>query len=666
MSFLYPLFLVALAGLAIPVFLHLARRRTRREQPFGSLRFLAPTPPRFESRQRIEHWLLLVLRCLALALLVGTFARPFFTRPLPGVSAASGRRLLVLLDASASMRREGLWEQALTKVRTTLERTKEADRVALYVFDRRLRAVVRFDEWAEASPASRAGMLSERLGRAGPSWGGTDLGAALVGAAEALLDDEAARRAGPAVGEQVVVLVSDLQQGSRLLALGASDWPRGVRLVVDPVAARPGPNFGLAAIAEPPNQVAAAAASRAPVKVRVIEGGETPGRVRGTLRWESGQFGANGTTGRGVDLELAAGESRVVEVPRPAPGPATLTITGDAHGFDNRLAVAPSVPQSVEVLYLGLDESRDAKAPLYFLERALPSTASRAPRISAYRPTDPNVVKEIPRAHLVVVTADPGAALVGPLRAHLERGRTLLYLPAADNWGASLSALAGTSLSFREAPTTREAVLTEVDVGHPVLAPFGDGRYSDFTKVRFWKRRLLEPRSLPGARVLARFDDGAPAWVALRVGRGLLWVMTSGWHPADSQLALSSKFVPLVWSLLETSAGLGSGQAQFFVGDPVVLPPAAAGGTGERYEVRTPSGNRVPVPKGAAVWSDTEEPGLYALEAPGQPPLVFAVNLPPSESLVTPLPLENLERLGIELAEGGAAKRRRRDRRPGR
>ena len=111
MSFLTPLYLLALAGLAVPVILHLARRRTRRELPFGSLRFLSPTPPRFESRKRIEHWALLALRCLAVALLAAAFARPFFTRPLPGVATASGRRLLILLDTSASMRREGLWKR---------------------------------------------------------------------------------------------------------------------------------------------------------------------------------------------------------------------------------------------------------------------------------------------------------------------------------------------------------------------------------------------------------------------------------------------------------------------------------------------------------------------------------------------------------------------------
>jgi hypothetical protein len=119
--------------------------------------------------------------------------------------------------------------------------------------------------------------------------------------------------------------------------------------------------------------------------------------------------------------------------------------------------------------------------------------------------------------------------------------------------------------------------------------------------------------------------------------------MTSGWRPADSQLALSSKFVPLLHQILEVSAGLDSGQAQFFVGDPVMLP--ADEGRGAR-SVRTPGGEKVPLAAGATLFTGTDQPGLYLLEgAGGARP--FAVNLDPAESATAPLALEALERLGL-------------------
>jgi hypothetical protein len=182
-----------------------------------------------------------------------------------------------------------------------------------------------------------------------------------------------------------------------------------------------------------------------------------------------------------------------------------------------------------------------------------------------------------------------------------------------------------------------------VDLGHPILAPFADPRFGDFTKIRFWKHRRLDERRLAGARVVARFDDGAPAWLVLPAGGGTLFVMASSWRPADSQLALSSKFVPLLHGVLEASAGLDSGQAQFYVGDPVTL-PAAPGRRGLR--VKKPDGQVVSLEPESTIFADTGMPGLYTLESAADP-RVFAVNLDPAESATAPMPPEALERRGL-------------------
>jgi hypothetical protein len=207
---------------------------------------------------------------------------------------------------------------------------------------------------------------------------------------------------------------------------------------------------------------------------------------------------------------------------------------------------------------------------------------------------------------------------------------------------SAIGALAGREVVATEAGGEGYALLTEVNLTHPILAPFADARFGDFTKIRFWKHRRLDEKRLPGARVLARFDDGAPAWLVVPAGRGALFVMTSGWHPADSQLALSSKFVPLLHGILEASAGLDSGQAQFFVGDPVTL-PAAEGGA---RRVRKPDGQVVALAAGTSVFTDTDQPGLYGFDtAAGS--RVFGVNLDPAESATAPMPPESLERVGL-------------------
>ena len=64
-----------------------------------------------------------------------------------------------------------------------------------------------------------------------PGWASTNLGQALVAAAEAIEDDEA-NDGQQATGPRRVVLVSDLQQGSNLEALLAYEWPQRTELVV--------------------------------------------------------------------------------------------------------------------------------------------------------------------------------------------------------------------------------------------------------------------------------------------------------------------------------------------------------------------------------------------------------------------------------------------------
>jgi len=140
MSFLTPLFLFGGLALGLPVIFHLIRRTTRERTVFGSLMFLAPTPPRLTKHSRLEHWLLLVLRCLALALLALGFARPFFKQATTGdattgdAATGSARKRVILVDTSASMRRAGIWSEAKARVETVLRSSVPGDQVAVVTF----------------------------------------------------------------------------------------------------------------------------------------------------------------------------------------------------------------------------------------------------------------------------------------------------------------------------------------------------------------------------------------------------------------------------------------------------------------------------------------------------------------------------------------------------
>src|SRR5213078_1564914 len=112
MNFLAPAFFAGLAAIAAAVIIHLIHRERRVGVEFPSLMFLQRIPYRSVRRQKIRHLLLLLLRCVALALLVAAFARPFFERRRTALSTDGARELVILLDRSSSMGYADRWNKA--------------------------------------------------------------------------------------------------------------------------------------------------------------------------------------------------------------------------------------------------------------------------------------------------------------------------------------------------------------------------------------------------------------------------------------------------------------------------------------------------------------------------------------------------------------------------
>src|SRR5207248_577239 len=116
---------------------------------------------------------------------------------------------------------------------------------------------------------------------------------------------------------------------------------------------------------------------------------------------------------------------------------------------------------------------------------------------------------------------------------------------------------------------------------------------------------------------------------------GRVFVLTAGWHPADSQLALSTKFVPLLYSILELSGGASSAPASYHVGDTVPL-PAEAFQASTGVTIERPDGKSFALAAVETNFTQTLMPGIYRVIS-GSAPKRFAVNLDAAESRTTPL-----------------------------
>ena len=144
MGFLTPLFLIGLAGLAVPVLLHLTRQERGKPVRFPSLMFLEKIPFQETSKRRIRHWILLIMRLAALALVIAAFARPFVREGrLAAVGGPGAEEVVVLLDNSYSMEIGDSWDRARSEARSFVGALRPRDRVSLIVFSETPRLVHR-------------------------------------------------------------------------------------------------------------------------------------------------------------------------------------------------------------------------------------------------------------------------------------------------------------------------------------------------------------------------------------------------------------------------------------------------------------------------------------------------------------------------------------------
>ncbi|MEM8487646.1 MAG: BatA and WFA domain-containing protein [Bacteroidota bacterium] len=135
MSFLSPIFLFALATALLPVLYHLVRRVQAKKVQFSSLMFLKMTPKEVVRQRRIQHWLLMALRCCLLGLLALAFARPFVpAENIPFVSQRENRSVVLLVDNSYSMQYDNRFEEARRAVRGKLAEAAGEDEFSIIQF----------------------------------------------------------------------------------------------------------------------------------------------------------------------------------------------------------------------------------------------------------------------------------------------------------------------------------------------------------------------------------------------------------------------------------------------------------------------------------------------------------------------------------------------------
>lgn len=641
-QFLNPWFLAAALLAAGPVVFHLMRRNPRRRVVFSSLMFLDPTAVAVSRSRRPEHWLLLLLRCAVVGLLAAAFARPFF----PGLGATTrpsrSRMHMLVLDVSASMRRSPVWNEARDRIDAFLDSISESDRVGVMTFDRGGRMLMDFREWDRTPPGERRSLLRERLAGVSPGWGATALDAGLARAVEAYRAARMDPESEPTEAGGRIYVITDLQEGSRRNGLQSLDWPAGFHVEIAAVGPASPSNAGLQfltstgiSIREDPG-----------VRLKVWNDGST-----GVQSFQVALATAEGTALETRELRLGSGESRLLtesEVPAEV-----ATLTGDAIDFDNKAFRYATSSELIPVWYFGEAASGDPDGLRYYLEAAIPDHAGNA-RLDLRSGREAlDDLGNHPPSLLLVDGLARNRAYLREIKALLDEDHWLatVIMQAGDRPQDLAELLPGAGLRIEEARVSDHARLGWIDFDHPLFSPFSDARFSDFAGIHIWSyRRVVPAAGGEAVETIARLDSRDPAVLHFPGKRGSVLLFTFGWRPEESQLTLSSKFVPLLYRMVEFTGALNRERTDFEVGDLVAFPESMAGG---EVTVYGPDGGKQVVPAGQG-FRATDVPGIYRAEAQGQT-FGFTVNLAASESALTPLRPEELGNLGTPIETIGKA-----------
>lgn len=643
MNFLTPFFLAGLGALAVPLLVHLSQRARGEKTPFPSLMFLRRIPFRAERRRRIRHPLLFALRALAVCLLVFAFARPFLERAGPGAEGEGTRtERVVLLDRSYSMSYGDTWERARAAAREVADAMEAGDRASILLFSDRAEVVVD----GTGDPA----LLRSAVDAAEPGVGTTRYDPAIRAAARLLAGSELPRRE--------ALLISDFQRTGRTGGLEAR-LPPGVELETADLSVEGPENTAVTELTL--GREGTGPGARLSAAVRLSNTGVRPARgVEVTLE-------VNGRTAGSRRADLEPRSAATVAFPGlafpSAPSRGVVRLGGDRLALDDafHFTLAPRDPLGV----LLLDGTGGRGGGTLYIRRAL-SIGERP----AFRPEVsagvPGAADDLGRTAAIVLhgSAYPGGGRARALREWLEGGGGLIVALGPGNdpsrWDAGADLLPGAAGPVVDRTDAGGGALAWLDYDHPVFELFRAPRSGDFSAARFYRYRSFSPDST--ARVLARFDDGAPALVEGAAGKGRVLVWTSTLDRFWNDLALQPVFLPFVQRLVRYGAGYRETRRWWRAGDPLDVAAAVAearrlagspgggdpGAVEGEWVLAAPSGARRTVGVGGI----DEDPALVRLEETGfhelrpaeggEGPYAVAVNPDTEESDLTTMEVDEL------------------------
>ncbi len=526
----YPAAAWLFPAVALPILFHLFFRLRRQVREFPSLMFFLRIDPRLSAKRKIHEWLILLLRCLFLALLILALARPLLGMKGAGENVAR----LVLIDNSGSMAAQAtagvskltLAERATGKLIASA-RPGDSEAVQLMIPD----PTVSLPHGFDATPA----ILRDALGKLTPSDGAASAPKA-IRLALATLDTAKAT-------QRELRILTDLQQ---------KNWSRGelgaessnCRIIVHRLESAP---VSAGSVSVEPVEVPARAipAGRVtPVRVTLQNHGPVAAHVRLDSADDSGKNVSR-------DVQVAANASTPAALTFSFANPgfhwAQVWVEGDAAPTANRAELGFWCTDVRKVLFVG--GKNDFAAMPYAIS---PGGNSDLSGIDAVFIGAEQLTASLAAKPLAVVmtweNASQDGAASRALQDYVRQGGTLFLVPAPDA-GVAVSRPAAAWLDANPG-----ALVTAPQAEPVMLLQEGDALWQDLRdadgrpKLGLLRAFRYRPVKTGGAdwRILAASAKGAALLARRDLDHGRIFASGLSFTPKWSSFPLKGGFVVLM------------------------------------------------------------------------------------------------------------------------
>ncbi|PYS39297.1 MAG: hypothetical protein DMG14_14510 [Acidobacteria bacterium] len=624
MSFLNPYLLFGSLALAVPVLIHLVRREKSEIIPFSSLMFLLKVPKRSIRQQKIKNLLLMALRLLILALLVGAFARPYMTQPAnPVANANSNRGVVLLLDTSYSMRYGNNFDKLKSEAQRRIDSLRAGDRMALIAFNENASLVSR--------PTSDKNALKAALDTVEPSFEATRFYEAF-----ALAD----RVLGEFAGDQrQLVIISDFQRNGWNRSSRESVIATDVKTETVNLAVKDWTNVGIDSVSVDQTSFTRTYSGRLIARVH------------------------NYSKDRPVEVPLSVTLNDKEVGRKPVTVSANSTALAEFTGFDlplgfskGRVRIDAQDPLKVDNEFLFVIERReklkvlvvDAGKPKQslYLRQAYTSTAELPFEVTIV--TGSAVTPEEVGKHEVVIINDV-PRLPDKVREKMDelrktgQGQLIILGENAEiAWWNTYAKLPVKAIQRIFVPKDRgrpSVSLTTYDQNHSIFKPFKTSTRVALNSAQFFAYVNVEAK--PGAAVLAKYEDGSAVIVeSANADHGLL-VFNSTLDSRWNDLPLKPSFLPLFHEIVRYLSRYNESRGWYALGEGI---PVTAGLESVAAAVIDPKNERQTLGNltaGQTKFFTPSLPGFHEIRV-GPDTRMVAVNPPASEGNLDSMPPEDL------------------------